>query len=1449
MPPGWATWMQSHFPQKDARIRHSLVRFLLPFFLFISIIPLALFELQHNLQARRQLEADFASQAERLQTNEMNQLSGFVTLRTDLIDQMIAGKSISNLLNDLISAQAGSPDFINAKKALSDNLSSTPAGSGKYFDGVIIIDPQGSVLFSAGRRWEGAGVSGISLNVEPFQSLVKKNQAVFIPPDPSNESGGPILYITRLLIDAQGSKLAVFIATTPTDQIAQVLQTSQAFRPELTSYLFFGQGNLFTSANQGNQLISVQEPDLSTKLISLASGSSAGNTQIKANSSKDGELTAFAQWIPEYQAGIMLAEPRQAIIKQSQRVTQTDLFVIGGTLFLVSVLIYFGSLRWIITPLKELEKTAGRFSKGSWRERAPVARQDEIGVLANSLNTLAEKWSDLSSSFDTAIQKRTSQMRVSAEVAQITAATPRQLNTLEHAARLIAERLSLYFVAIYLTDETGQFLILREASGKSSDQVKQRGTRVEISMATLVTWVARYSQPRASSPEGNDALFRPDELLPETRLELAVPISQGGKLLGVLDLHSSQAEVFDHETVAFFQALANQIATAIHNSRLLETSQIGFQESALLYRFTRQVMQAQSEGQLIQAMMDSFPQLPFVSVLLSFEVDILKIVFITDPKTGRIDKSLQNYAIQAGNMVGPLTEYRTILIDDLARPSEYGNLLSFLKRRECRSAALIAILENGQMKKLLMLGAQDATQLNETNLQPFANLAEVIGSSLEKFHAFEMLQKRVSELQILAGFSQTISAETELNQLFRILHQQVTQTFGANLEFAVALYDQRENIIQFPYFFEQGQLLSIPPFPLGEGLTSILIQSRKPLLLPDQQAVTARTGKVIGKDAKSWLGIPLIFSESIVGAVLIQDLDQENRFTEEDVNLLNMLAPQIATAVRNAELYTEAQEALQAYEQERFLLNNLMDSIPEEVAFKDPRGQYIRASKSMAYSFHLTPEEMIAKTDLDLTGSPEGQAYLDADLAVMYSGVAETGKIENLTTSDGQVTWTHLSRIPVYQLDGNLYGLLTIRRDVTELKQAQELAQHRANQVTLAAEIARDATGTLDIPSLLHNSVQLIRQRFGFYHAAIFLVDPGEEYIVLRESAGLAGRQVLTTGYRLAIGSRSIIGQAAGTGYPLIVSDVTKDEIYLADPLLPDTRSELAIPLKIEERVLGVLDVQSTQKNAFQPDDISVLQILADQLAVAVSNADLFTKTQELLNKHRLLRQISISASSSTNLEMALFNVVSGLLSAHVSEQIAILLSDEEQRLQVRASAGYASTHELENQIMSGHSTAGEAAREKLAIRVDDRQADPRYLSVDNHTRSELAIPILFGDRLTGVLFLESPETAAFDENDQEILGALGSTLGGVIENIRLVNRVQQQVLRERQLFEITNKIRHSVNLETILETSTAEISRLLGARRVSIQITAGKSPAHFSPSLLDNKSINEFTSDEEVEK
>ncbi|MEJ2710024.1 MAG: HAMP domain-containing protein, partial [Anaerolineales bacterium] len=156
--------------------------------------------------------------------------------------------------------------------------------------------------------------------------------------------------------------------------------------------------------------------------------------------------------------------------------------------------------------------------------------------------------------------------------------------------------------------------------------------------------------------------------------------------------------------------------------------------------------------------------------------------------------------------------------------------------------------------------------------------------------------------------------------------------------------------------------------------------------------------------------------------------------------------------------------------------------------------------------------------------------------------------------------------------------ITTLEQRVSE--RTREL-ERRSLQIQVAAEVARDVSATRDLSELLQRAVNLVRERFGFYHAGIFLVDEKREYVVLRAATGEAGRKMLLQGHKLRIGEMGIVGYATGSGQPRIALDVGIDAVHFQNPLLPETRSEIALPLKSGDQVIGALDVQSKQAAAF----------------------------------------------------------------------------------------------------------------------------------------------------------------------------------------------------------------------------------------------------------------------------
>jgi GAF domain-containing protein/HAMP domain-containing protein len=265
-------------------------------------------------------------------------------------------------------------------------------------------------------------------------------------------------------------------------------------------------------------------------------------------------------------------------------------------------------------------------------------------------------------------------------------------------------------------------------------------------------------------------------------------------------------------------------------------------------------------------------------------------------------------------------------------------LLQIPRQMGCEAAAFAPIVRGGSMIAMLILGRFSPTKarlvspasssrqrltlgsstmgtipnpgynvaaaLTPGHLDPFISLIELMASGLQRINAQSSTQRKLAELESLWRVSQAASVETDLNAVYSVLHRQIEIVMGSIDSFAIALYDSKTDMIRIPYMVEEERFIEIPPFALGTGLSSIVIRTRKPLLLVED--VVRRSEElgavVVGEPAKSWLGVPLTYMNEVMGLIIVQDTQQEHRFGEEDQRLLSTLATQIAVVLRNASL-------------------------------------------------------------------------------------------------------------------------------------------------------------------------------------------------------------------------------------------------------------------------------------------------------------------------------------------------------------------------------------------------------------------------------------------------------------------------------------------------------------------------------------------------------------------
>jgi signal transduction histidine kinase/DNA-binding response OmpR family regulator len=350
-----------------------------------------------------------------------------------------------------------------------------------------------------------------------------------------------------------------------------------------------------------------------------------------------------------------------------------------------------------------------------------------------------------------------------------------------------------------------------------------------------------------------------------------------------------------------------------------------------------------------------------------------------------------------------------------------------------------------------------------------------------------------------------------------------------------------------------------------------------------------------------------------------------------------------------------------------------------------------------------------------------------------------------------------------------------------------EEAQRRARLLEAGARAGQGITSILDLDDLLQSTVEIIGKEFGFYYVGVFLVDETGEWAVLRAGMGDPGRKMVEEGHKLKVGGLSMIGAATARQRAIITKDVKEEAVHFKNPHLPRTRSEMALPLILGNKVIGALTVQSVEEDAFNDDDIWALQAMVDQLATAIQNARLYEQNERLLSqaerRTRLLEaaaEVGRGVTSILEMDGLLNKTVDIICDAYGFYYVGVFLVDEEgddgdDRWAVlqagHGEAGEKMVEEGHKLKVGGLSMIGTSIAERKALIALDVGEEPVHFKNPHLplTRSEMALPLILGDEVIGALTVQSVEEAAFSDEDITSLQTMADQLSIAINNARLL--------------------------------------------------------------------------------
>ncbi|MBN1563493.1 MAG: GAF domain-containing protein, partial [Anaerolineae bacterium] len=793
-------------------------------------------------------------------------------------------------------------------------------------------------------------------------------------------------------------------------------------------------------------------------------------------------------------------------------------------------------------------------------------------------------------------QKRAAEMQTVAEVGTEASSALDPDELLWKVVNLVKERFDLYHAHIYLVDDTGERLILTAGAGDVGQKMVER--RRGIALTHEHSLVARAARDRQGVIVNDVTLapdFLPNPMLPNTRAEMAIPMVVGTQLLGVLDVQSTEVGRFTDEDLRVKGTLAAQIATAVQNARLFTEAQ---SRLAIIESSDNFIAMADMEANLLYIN-------PAGARLVGY-----------DSVDEFMAKVTQNSAIHPPEGLER--------IEREAMPEVFGDS-GFWRGENTILHRDGTIIEVEQA--LFVLYEEDGTP---------RNIVSIMTDIRQRKAAQEELDRERRTLQtVLTNLPVGVFMADAATGSSLLANDAALDMLGRGLDPASSTNQLAE--VYDAYKFGTDELYPVDQMPLVRGMSGESVQI-------DDMEIRRPDGKRILLEVT---GAPITDAQGNVTASLavFNDITERRRAEEERQQFLIETQARYE-AGRQLVAATNYEETLRAITRYCFRDGAVVGSLYAVELDEAGEPEWIEAIANVK-----------AHDDVFIN-SPVGSRYYVPELLFTQLWIvdAERPQLINDITSDERVTaemrevlrqsghramltlpltlggqWIGVANFfweqPHMFTDSEERFYAAMSGQMASVLQSMRLLQvteKRAGEMATVAEVGAEAAASLDANRLLSDVVNLTKERFNLYHAHVYLVNETGRYLQLAAGAGQIGQMMVGTSYRIALDhERSLVARAARSREGVIVDDVTQVDDFLPNPMLPETRSEMAIPMIVGDRVLGVLDVQSNKAAYFDRDDLQVLSTLASQIAVSVNNARLFEDQVAAAHQREALNELS----------------------------------------------------------------------------------------------------------------------------------------------------------------------------------------------------------------------------------
>jgi PAS domain S-box-containing protein len=1034
---------------------------------------------------------------------------------------------------------------------------------------------------------------------------------------------------------------------------------------------------------------------------------------------------------------------------------------------------------------------------------------------------------------------RADRLKAVARVGEVVAGLTELVEVLNLTVNLIRDRLGFYHVSIFLIDDNREWAVVRASTGEVGKIMVERPHRLAVGGHSIVGYVTANATPRIALDVGDDAVHFENPLLPDTRSEMALPLISRGAVIGALDVQSVEPNAFSEEDVETLQIMADQLTTAIENARLFQETQRRLNEQALLHRIGTKVSSTLDLQEITDTLVAETAQALDVAecALSLLEEDDIVRVMSNYIKPGSKFRNAQGKRFNANQFLSwpevVATKQVFVLYPDHQQQDSWE--ISYLKEHGGTAMALVPILvRNNIVGVLVIYDDKPGRRFNQQELALLTSIAVQAANGIENARLLASAQESHMFMKAIIDQIPDPIFIKDREHRWAVVNTAFSQGILGQPEEKVLGYSDYDYLPkeQADWFWEYDNRM----FNTGETQVT-----EETITNADNELRVLYTRKIPliltpGETKPEYLiGIINDITERKQREAERERLIEETRRTLDRTQTLYRISDALATATANQQATFET--VLGEYLQLLGLKQGYIMLFDQATNMTKAHAWYVNG-QAVAPDLTLPIEENLVFQQLQRNPMP-----------IIIENAQTNPLTQNLCKTEHQARVTGMLSIPLVSREQVLGSIVldvideahafspsdidigeAIADQLTiwlENRRLLEEAQYRSDRLQTAARVSQAASSILDIDQLINSSVNLIRDQFGFYYVGLFMVDEKGEWAVLRAGTGEAGHLQLENGHKLRIGGKSMISWSIQNRRARIALDVGEEAVHFQNPYLPDTHSEMALPLISRDEVLGALTVQSTERGAFSNEDITLLQTMTDQLANAIENARLFENAEIRLQETQALQAFSQSLSGTLRVSEIIdifFKTCIEVLGFDFA--IFSLVDPDQQR--VRAIAGYGITeshleganHSLDSQdIMADIIRTGKTE----IISGWDERFDADLFETEEHANwgARVFTPITFRQQNIGLVEVGfNKNTKAVIQDPQiTLLRAFINQAAVALESAQRYETTQKAARREEIIREITGKIRSAVTVEDILKTTMTELSKVVGTSKGNIRL------------------------------